>query len=127
MAPIVAIALSLLAAACGSGDTETLELDPAVAEEVIADKARADIGSNPAFVPVDVEDPQVQCSERAPNESLPEDATLFGCEVQIVDADGKRIGSQEWEALVELDPQTSDAIVRGARRVETTIPPAPRP
>lgn len=124
VAAIVALGL----AACGGGSgPEGGDYDPGVAEEYVRDNVRADIGSDVALADQDVEDPSVDCVQEDPGGEDPTDEGIFACDVVIDNADGETLGREEWEVAVEIDPQTGDAVVRGAERLDSTITEAPSP
>ena len=117
-----------LATGCGSS-AEKPEggFDPSIAEDLIRNKARADVQANPILSVEDPEPPEVACSEGRADPEASEEGTVFTCDVRIVASDGSTLGRQRWEAEVEVDPATGDTVVRSSRRLESTIAPAPAP
>ena len=126
-ATAIGTAACLLLAGCGATMSTEGDFDPATAETLIRNKARADVQANPALQQKDPEDPTVECRERQADEEPTEEEARFICDVMVVGEDGTPLGEQTWEAEVELDTATGDTIVRSSRRVATTITPAPTP
>jgi hypothetical protein len=124
---IALAATGAVLAACGGGASTPGEFDPGIAEEFIRNMARADIQSNPALTVQEPQDPEVDCSEESPDNTDPAEATRFRCDVRIVDAGGKKLGTESWEALVVFDSTTGESIVRETKRLQSSIDPAPQP
>jgi hypothetical protein len=113
--------------ACGGSGPEGGEFDPGVAEEYVRDNVRADIGSDVSLATKETEDPSVDCIQEDPGGEEPTDQGVFACDVVIDDAEGRTLGREEWQVSVEIDPQSGDAVVRGAERLSSTITEAPTP
>ncbi len=121
---LIAIAALLLVPGCGGNDPAE-EFNPTVAEEFIQDKAVADVRSDPALTLKQPEEPVVMCDLDEAEEVA--EASRFLCDVTIAAEGGEQLGTQTWEAIVERDPGSSDALVRSVRRLESSIDPAPVP
>jgi len=64
----IGAAACVLFAGCGATTSDEGDFDPATAETVIRNKARADVQANPALQQKDPEDPTVECRERQADE-----------------------------------------------------------
>ena len=117
--------IAALALAAGCGEEASGEFDPIVAEEFIQNKARAEIQNNPALALTEPRDPEVVCREDKKSDSA--DATRFECDVRLLDSNGKELGTQLWEALVEFDSASGDSVVRETRLIRSSVEPVPRP
>jgi hypothetical protein len=117
--------MAALALVVGCGQAAVGEFDSAVAEEFIQNKARAEIQNNPALAVQDPRDPEVTCRRDTKADSA--DATRFECEVRVVSSNGKELGTQLWEALVEFDSASGDSVVRETRLIDSEFEPVPRP
>ncbi len=112
---------------CGGSTPESGEYDPRIAEEFVKDKVIADVQANVAFDATEVEPPVVSCEQEEPVGEEPTDEGIFTCEATVEDSDGKTVGRETWEVGIEVDPQTSDSVVRSSERLKSTIGEAPQP
>lgn len=122
----MAAVVSALAVGCGEEPTAA-DFDPTVAEEYVRNKARADVRANPELSVQAPQSPDVTCRERTPEDGPPpeEDETAtFICDVKILSRSDRPLGRQTWRTEVELEPATTDTIVRSSRRLGSTIDPA---
>jgi hypothetical protein len=120
-------ALTLAACGAGSNPLGSGEFDPRIGEEFVKDKVVADVQANVAIDATEVEEPVVTCEQRQPVGEEPTDEGIFTCKATVDDTDGKTVGHETWEIGIEIDPQTSDSVVRSAERLKSTIGEAPQP
>lgn len=121
------VACCAAVAGCGGSSPEEGQYDPRIAEEFVKDKVIADVQANVAFDATEVEEPVVTCEQNEPVSDEPTDEGIFTCEATVDDADGKTVGRETWEVGIEVDPQTSDSVVRSSERLKSTIGEAPQP
>ena len=114
-------------AGCGGSSPEGGEYDPRIAEEFVKDKVIADVQANVALAASDLGQPVVSCEQEEPTSEEPTDEGIFTCDATVDDADGKTVGRETWEIGIEIDPATSDSVVRAAERLKSTIGEAPQP
>ena len=123
----VALAVATLAAGCGTQEAPEEGFDPSTAAEFIRNKARTDVQANPVLTVRDPQEPEVECTEAKADPEASEQGTVFTCEGLVEARDGDVLARQTWKAEVETDPATGDTVVRGSRRVDSDIEPAPAP
>ena len=123
---MIAAALAALVVGCGEEPTAS-EFDPTVAEEFVRNKTRADVRANPVLSVKAPQSPEVACDETTQAGGPPpeeDDVATFVCDVEVLSRTDETIARQTWRTEIELDPVTGDTVVRGSRRVSTTIDPA---
>ena len=126
-ATLVLLAASLPLGACGGGSPQEGNFDPSIAEQFVRDKVIADVQSDLSLRTEDLEDPTVTCTEEEGGGEQPTDEGVFTCDAEVTNVDGKTLGRERWSVAVEIDPQSSDTVVRSSERLASSIGAAPEP
>lgn len=101
--------------------------DPSIAEEFVRDKVIVDVQSDLSLQTTDLEDPSVTCTQEEAGGEEPTDEGIFNCDAEVKSVNGKTVGRERWDVAVELDPSSSDTVIRNSERVSSTIGVAPEP